>query len=353
MSMKVIPPVAITTPMLISSSAVETAPAAYAGGTTYALNATASVAGAAGLITVYQSIQAANTGHAPASSPTWWVSIGTTYQVYSSGATYALGDNVIDAGAHLVYQSLIAGNVGNALSDATKWYLVGPTNAWAMFDTLRNTATVTPGALTVSVAPGARIDSLALLGLAATSATISMTSGGSPVYSVTRDLNLRYATNWYSYFFADFQTQKSLVLFDLPPYANGVITVVLENTSGSVECGACVFGMSQDIGSVDYEAESDVLNFSTVNRSTDGAATMIPSRNVPKTISSIWLDKQYVNQVRALRDALNGSTAVWAGLDDDGHKYFESLLILGFYRRFTINLKYLNQAMISLELEEV
>lgn len=351
--MKVIPPLAITTAMLTSSSAVETAPAAYAAGTTYALDATASMAGAAGLVTVYRSLQASNTGHAPASSPTWWVNIGTTYQVYSSGTTYALGDNVIDNVAHLVYQSLVPSNLGNALSDATKWYLVGPTNTWAMFDTLRNTATVTPGTLTVSIAPGERIDSLALLGLAATSATVTMTSGGTTVYTATRNLNLRYVSNWYDYFFAAFQTRQSLVLFDLPPYANGNVTVTLENTSGNVECGACVLGMAQDIGSVEYEAESDVLNFSTVNRASDGAATMVPSRNVPKTISSIWLDKQYVNQVRALRDALNGTTAVWAGLDDDGHQYFESLLILGFYRRFTINLKYLNNAMISLELEEV
>ncbi len=354
MSMKVIPPLAITDAMLTSTSAVETAPSAYAGGTTYALGSKVGVAGAAGLITIYQSLQNANTGHTPASSPTWWVSIGTTYQVYSGGATYALADRVIDNVVHLVYESLIGSNTGNVLSDGTKWKVIGPTNPWAMFDTLRNTATTVPaGTLSVTVTPGTRIDSLALLGLAATSATITVTVSGTTVYTNTINLNLRFVANWYDYFFAPFRTQASVVLFDVPPYTNGVITISLTNVGDNVACGACVMGMQVDIGDVQYEAESDVLNFSQVDRTTDGVATFNPSRNVPKTVSSIWLDKQYVDAVRALRDSLNGSTAVWSGLDDDTQEYFEALLILGFYRRFTINLKFPDKAIISLELEEV
>lgn len=351
--MNVIPPLAITTAMLTSAGAYEIAPAAYASGTSYSLNADVSVAGAAGLIAIYRSLQNANIGHTPAISPTWWKVLSTTYQVYSGGTTYAQGDRALDTTTHRVYESLAGSNLGNVQSDETKWKDVGPTNPWAMFDVLRNTATVQASALTAVITPGVRIDSLALLGLAATSATISMTSGGVTVYTVTINLNLRIVLNWYDYFFAAFRTQESIALFDLPPYSNGVVTVALSNTGGNVECGACVMGMKQNIGDVQYEAESDVLNFSTVTRDADGTAEMVQERNVPKTISSIYLDKRFVNQVRALRDALNGTPAVWAGIDDDGDDYFEALLILGFYRRFTINLKLPLEAVISLELEEV
>lgn len=353
MSMRVIPPLAITTAMLTSTTVPEVAPAAYVGGTTYSLAALVGVAGSAGLITVYKSLQNANTGHAPASSPTWWQNIGTTYQSYSAGATYALADRVIDPVAHLIYESLVAANMGNVLTDPTKWGKVGPTNAWCMFDTLRSSATVSPGPLTIVLTPGVRVDSLALLGLKATSATITETVAGTPVYSAAKNLNMRDVVDWYSYFFLPFKTHPSLAVFDIPPYSNGVITVTLSNSTGAVECGACVTGLNQVIGEVEQEAESDVLNFSTVERATDGTATMIPNRNVPKTISSITLAKAYVNQVRNLRDALNGSVAVWAGVDDENDEYFESLLILGFYRRFTMNLKDDSLVKISLELEEV
>ncbi|WP_114968549.1 hypothetical protein [Rhodoferax ferrireducens] len=352
--MNVIPPLAITDARLTSSTVVEVAPAAYAGGTTYALNATASVAGAAGLITVYKSLQAGNIGHAPASSPTWWVSIGDTYQVYAGATTYALADYVLDATAHLVYRSVVAGNVGQALTDTTKWQLIGPSNRHAMFDLKRNTATIVPGSLTVVLTTGVRVNSFMVSGMVANAAVVTVSSGGVTVYTRTYDLNTREVLDWYDYYFAPFSTQPSLIEFDLPPYTNAVITVTLSATSGNVECGACSIGTYEFIGDVEYDAESDVLNFSTVTRDFDGGTSvMVPRRNVPRTVQSIFVDKTRVNRVRALRDALGGEPAIYAGLIDSGDGYFESLLIVGFYKRFSISLKHPTKAIISLELEEV
>lgn len=352
--MKVIPPLAITDARMTSSTVPEVAPAAYNGATAYGLNDTVSVAGAAGLQTVYKSLQAANTGHAPASSPLWWVSLGETYQGYSGADTYALGDMVIDATAHLVYESLAAGNVGNALSDAAKWLEIGPTNRWAMFDTLRNTASQVPSSMTIVLTPGQRIDSLALLGVLASSVTITMTSGDVPVYSRTVSMILREVADWYDYFFRAFSVQPSLALFDLPPITVGVITITLTAAAGNVACGACVIGQSEYIGEVQYEAENDVLNFSTVTRDfAGGVSTMVQRRNVPKTIQSIFVEKRRVNRIRQLRDTVGAVPAVWAGLDNSTHDYFEAVLILGFYKRFSINLRYPDYAVIGLELEEI
>lgn len=350
--MRVIPPLAITDAMLTSSTAVETAPAAYAGGTTYALNATASVAGSAGLITVYKSLAGSNTGHDPASSPLWWASIGTTYQVHS-GATYALGDRVIDATAHLIYESLAGSNTA-ALTDTAKWLEIGPTNTWAMFDLLRNTATIVPSSLTVVLTPGERVDSIALLGVVANSVSITITSDAVTVYTLTESLNTRESFGWYEYFFRPITTRPSLIRFDLPPYTNAVITVTLTADTGNAECGACVIGTSEYLGRVLAEAESDVLNFSSVTRNAFGDSQLVPRRNVPRTQQQIIADKSRVNRIRTLRDSLNATPAVWSGLDDlDSDGYFEAVLILGIYKRFTINLRHPQHAAISLELEEV
>lgn len=350
--MRVIPPLAITDAMLTSSSAVETAPAAYAGGTTYALNDTASVAGSAGLITVYKSLAGSNTGHDPASSPLWWVSIGTTYQVHS-GATYALRDRVIDATAHLVYESLSGSNTA-ALTDTTKWLEIGKTNPWAMFDLLRNTATIQPGSITAVLTPGERVDSIALLGVVANSVSITITSDAVTVYTLTESLNTRESFGWYDYFFRPITTRPSLIRFDLPPYTNAVITVTLTADTGNAECGACVIGTSEYLGRVLAEAESDVLNFSSVTRNAFGDSQLVPRRNVPRTQQQIIADKSRVNRIRTLRDSLNATPAVWSGLDDlDSDGYFEAVLILGIYKRFTINLRHPQHAAISLELEEV
>ncbi|MDB5937549.1 MAG: hypothetical protein JWQ01_4893 [Massilia sp.] len=337
---------------LIYSSAIEAAPALYVGGTTYGAGATVSVAGTLNSYDCYTSLQAGNIGHTPATSPTWWAFAGTTYGAYGAG-TFALGDRVINTTTHNVYESLIASNTGNALTDETKWFLVGKTIKWAQFDVLRNTATVGASPLVTILAPGVRIDAIALLGLVATSVNITMVLNGVTVYSYTQNLNQREVLNGYDYCFKPFGTQKALALFNLPPYSTAVTTITLVNAGGLVECGGCFIGSAVYIGDIQYEAESDALNFSSVTRDAQGNATLTPERNVPKVIGQIFLPKSLVNTAYELRDKLNGTTAVWASINDGTDGYFNSLLIQGFYRRFTINVKYPQHAIISVELEEV
>ena len=359
--MNVIPPLTITAARFTSSTVVDTPPAEYivgSPGTTYAINETVSVYGALGLREVYKSLQNGNQNNTPSSSPTWWRHLCDTYQVYSSGTTYTQGEFVLDDTNHLIYESLISSNLGNALTDTAKWLLIGPSNKWAMFDFLRNTATVAPfeNPITVVITPGVRVDSIALLGLVANSYSITMTSvtGGGTVYTATGSLDTRIVGDWYDYFFEVFSTAKSVVFFNLPPYTDGIITVVITATSGNAECGACVVGSYEYIGDVQYDADADVLNFSSVTRDfAGGTSQMVQRRNVPRTIQQIFLDKTLVNRARALRESLNAVPAVWSGLDDSTDDFFESFIILGFYKRFSINAKDFLLAVISLELEEI
>ena len=353
--MRVIPPLTITDARMTSSTVPETAPAAYAAGTTYALNDTAYTGTVGGVLTVWKSLQAGNVGHTPSSSPTWWVEIGKVYAEYAAGVTYALKDTIQVAATHKVYESLVAGNLGNAVTDATKWLDSGSTNRWKMFDLLRNSQTTVPGTITVVLTPGARINSLALMGLTANSVTITVTSafGGGQVYSKTEDLNTRIVLDAYDYFFAPFSTQVGVVVFDIPPYSDAIITVTITATSGSVACGGCVVGTFVYLGDVQYPPEADTLNFSTVARDSFGNSQLTPRRNVPKTTQTVWADKSRVNRLRAVRDALNAVPAVWAGIHDDTDGYFEALFILGYYRKFSINLTHATVAIVSLELEEV
>lgn len=277
---------------------------------------------------------------------------------WSVATAYTAGQTCYLASTHRIYECLVAHTGASPdvnLTGATpKWLQLGFTNRWAMWDLYRDTSTVLASPLTVVITPGQRINSLALMGLVATGAEVVGAVGAATVYSRSIDLNTREVLGWYDYFFAPFSNQPSLVLFDIPPYSTLVLTITLTNTRGDVECGGCVVGNFEDIGKVQYEAESDTLNFSTVTRDFDGSTSaMVPRRNVPRTLQNIICDKARVNRVRALRTALGGRPAVWAGLDTDTDGYFEALLIVGFYKRFSINLKHPRHAAISLELEEI
>jgi hypothetical protein len=338
----------------VNSNVVGAAPAVYNAGTTYADGATVSVSGTLGNMICFESLQNSNLGNTPGASPLFWKYIGNTYATYSASTSYALSFRVQDNDTYKIYESLQAANIGHLLTDTAWWLEIGPTNNWAMFDLLRNTQTSRIDNLIVSLNPGERVDSLALLGLVANHVSVSVEHDGIEVYNYSQSLDTRQVSNWYEYFFNTFSTQKSFVLFDLPPYVDAIISITLTVTSGYAKCGAIVIGLQQDLGGIQYNAVSDVLNFSTVNRDfAGGTSLLVQRRNVPKTISNIQTPKAWLNRIRDTRDLLNASPAVWSGLDDNLSEYFESFLILGYYKKFSINASHPEDAIISLEIEEI
>lgn len=114
-------PIEITPAMVVESSLFETAPATYAAGTTYALGVYASVAGLLGEILIYKSLQAANIGNTPTSSPTWWAYSSSTYGVYNPLTSYAVGHRIIDAVSHTIKESVFSGNIGFSLDNSPSW----------------------------------------------------------------------------------------------------------------------------------------------------------------------------------------------------------------------------------------
>ena len=283
----------------------------------------------------------------------------TAEAVYDAGTTYALGDIVISVTSHKKYESLADSNLGNALTDTTKWLDLGANNRWAMFDLYRNTATELASPLIVTIAPGQRVDSIALLGVVADEVTVTVDSAvGSPseeYYTHTESMISREVLDYYDFFFEGFLQKNSLVLFDLPPYSTAFITVTITRTGGEVECGACVLGKYVYIGEVENGAISDVINFSTITREFDGSVSvLVPRPNIPKISETLYIDKSLLYKVRAVRDALAGIPAVWCSLDElSTHEYYEMLLILGPYREFIINAALPDVAVISLEAEEI
>lgn len=355
--MRVIPPVIITDEKYLSSTVPEVASAAYNGGTTYPLGAKSSVAGALGLITEYESLQAANTGHAPASSPLWWKKLGDTYQVFTMVATYALGERVIDPVAHLVYESLVDGNVGNVLTAAVeppKWLLDGPTNKWAMFYLRNNIPTIAPGSLTFTIAPGERCDSILLYGMVANSLEIVGTNGGVIIYNYSDDLNEREVFDGKDYCFKPFSTKPHALRFDLPLYSGAEFTITLSATAGNVELMHYIIGTNVYVGAVQYNAKRSGDNYSTVDRKFDGAINkMITRRNVPTNNLTIHIDKSRVRMLGKLIDSLNGAVAAFSGIDDDSDGYFDALLIVGFITHFEFDLDNPVDALLMLNTESI
>ena len=355
--MRVTPPITITPSRLTSSTATDIhAPAAYAGGTTYAFGAIVSVAAD---YQIYESLAAANTGNTPLSSPLWWRILGPTETAYdNTKINYALGQTA--SANQRVYESRVLQTAVNPLpvlpeTQTNFWIDVGPTNKYAMFDLSANTQTVTASPMTVVIPPGQRINTVGLTGLVGNSLTISATSvfGGGTVYNKVIDLNSREVADGYDYAFEPFSTDPTAVVFDVSPYSDIIVTITITSTSGNVKCGSCVLGTFIYLGDAERGAANDGLNFSTVTRDLYGSATLVPRRTLPKTTQKLRVPAARVNKVKAARVLLNAKPALWTGLDDSSNSYADMLTVLGIYTQFVITASYPTHAEVTLSLEEI
>lgn len=291
---------------------------------------------------------------------------------WSNAAAYVKGDRVkVTTGTpslEKIYECIIDDPTSafspeiDVTRSVPKWVEIGPTNKYAMFDLLRGTKTIAgtkPGNdITITITPGQSVNSLACLGMdGVLEVYISAARVGTPgtiIYTNYFYLNLRFTNSWYTYFYGVFREKTACILFDLPSqYSDLVITVTFKGMN-YFEVGACVVGTFKDIGNVQTGASVDVLNFSTVDRDTYGNILLVPRRNVPKTVQTLYFDKSRLKEIIDTKNTLDAVPAVWSGLGDETQSpFFEALLILGFYRSFDFDISNPVGVYVDLELEEI
>jgi hypothetical protein len=384
--MRVTPPIEITDAMLVSSTAAEpgVGETTWTSGANFAAGDVAILGSPSSTVTITVASPAVVTWTAnglPNGTPVVLTTDGSLPTGLSAGQVYYVvsratntfrlaatpdgapivttgsqsGTHTATAQVHRKYESLVGSNSGNppAIDDGTKWLDIGPTNRWAMLDLLRNTGTVAASPLEVVLAPGERVNTIGLVGVVADEVTIEVEADAGVVYSYTQSLRSRNTLGWYDYFFGRFRQVGGLVRYDLPPYTNATITVTLTRASGDVSCGGVILGTYVDLGDAETSAESDALNFSVIDRDEFGSAVLIQRRSIPRTVQRVICDKSRVNRMLQVREELNAEPALWSSVDDSAHGYFEAFLVLGVYKRWSINAEHPEYAAQQIEIEEV
>lgn len=371
--MKVVPPLDITTSngRLTSTTIpdVPTASGAWSSGSTYTAGV---IVSRATTNSMYRALVDIN----PASSITpedsiisqspVWTEIGPAAWV--SGTTYSPGQKVFRATTQRVYLCLVSTAPVNTMTPETLssvgvnyWADTGPSNKMAMFDYLRNSASKAETTINVRLTPGQRISTVVLVGLKnistvrvkADTSTTDLNTDTNLDYDQTLTLTERESLTWSDYFFDPITFSPSAIFENIPLSTSIIVDITL--TGSNIECGGVIIGYAENIGTVQRGATNDVINFSSVTRDAFGNATMVQRRNVPRTNQTLFADASQVNNIRRIRDQLNAVPAAWIGLDNSvaNQYYFESLLIIGFYKTFSITIDNPIGVMINLELEEI
>jgi hypothetical protein len=272
----------------------------------------------------------------------------TDYAVYAGATTYALGDRVIKS--HLVYESLQAANVGHdpASTASSAWWLqVGSTNRWRMFDSTVNSSTTATSSITFDVVPGA-INAVGLIELVGSTVQVQVLDGATVVYDVTKAIDTTTILSWEDYFFEPFDPAASLFFADVPQYVSGTVRVTIVGAS-TVSCGGVIFGRATDLGGTEFGASVGIVDYSTKSTNIFGVTSVVRRAFSKRASVKLQVPTNTLRRVQGLLADLRSTPCLWIG-DDDTATY-APLVIFGYYRDFTVEIQYPQVCACSLEIE--
>jgi hypothetical protein len=273
----------------------------------------------------------------------------TDHAAYNAATTYALGDKVIVAAEHRIYESLQSANTGNTPSTSPTWWLdLGATNRWRMFDSRINAVTSQTGSIEVSLQVADRINALSLLNLSATSVQVEMTDAVDGLvydrtFSTISDSGI---TDWYAWFFEPIAPITELVVTDLPNYYGATITVTITAASGFASIGELIVGSYRELGDTQYGVQLGIQDYSIKSIDAWGEYSIVERAYRKTALFEIWLPNGGIGEAQRLLAEYRATPVLYIGSDE-----YNSTAILGFYKDFTINITYPTVSVFSLTVE--
>lgn len=260
------------------------------------------------------------------------------HSVYSAVTTYALGDRVIGVTSHRIYESLQASNTNNPPpvlpATETDWWIdVGAVNLWKMFDGGVATQTIKAEGFTVELTPG-RFDSLALLNMQGSTYRVIVTSDydtpGEVVYD-TGYISIEAAAigDWYQYFYEPIINISDVALTDIPPYADGVLTVEVTAPASTAMLGMLIVGNYRDIGDMQVRPRVSIKDYS-IKETDQFGNTTVQERSFSKKLSTeVAIANALIDETVRLLGTYRAIPVVWVG-----EPIFTSTIIFGFFVAF-------------------
>jgi hypothetical protein len=271
------------------------------------------------------------------------------HAAYNPATTYAVGAVVHDPVKHRLMQSVQAANTGHALTDSAWWLDIGPSNPWAMFDQSVGSLSTGTGEINVVLAPGS-IDTLGVLDTDAELVTVSMTVGGSPVYSETLSTNVGGSaiTDWYLYFFEPIGKQTTLIFSDLPFYPSATVSISFEgdDAGGPVSVGSLIIGRALEIGSTEAGASVGITDYSKKVTDDFGVTSVVARPWSKKMTTRCILPTANIDAMQRELAKVRSIPCLWIG-----EQGYDSLTIYGFYKDFSLDFAFSNIGYCSLTIE--
>jgi hypothetical protein len=279
-----------------------------------------------------------------------YTNLTNAYAEWSSGTTYALGTSV-SYGILGTYISLQNSNLNqNPITATSYWSRTGPTNKMAVFDDQISSISSSSSDIIFAVTASS-IDTVALLNVTGSKTSIAVTDTGlkTKIYHNAQQLTGGDSLDWYSYFFYDSDTIRTMsVYMDIPTASNVLITIKISGT-GTISLGSFITGIMKFIGDTQYGVSAGIIDYSRKDTDEFGNITFI-KRNYSKRINaSVSLTNANLNKVQRILYQIRATPVLWLASTDI--QFEEPLITYGFYRDFSTEISYPTHSICNLQIE--
>lgn len=270
------------------------------------------------------------------------------YPVYAPATTYAADARVIHE--HSVFQSLQAENTGHQPDAAPTWWVrVGATNRWKAFDRSHSTQTTAHESMWFELSGSQVRSAVALLNMSGVSKVrVRVTDPQfGPLYDRTEEmLSAQQQSTWYSWFFGKRTTRKDWRAMDLPSYPNATVRIDLTGIA-AIAVGVILAGDQIEIGEgVQRGLRMGIRDYSRKETDQWGEVTL-QQRAFSKTRSlSLLLKNSQLDEVDDLLAGLRATPVLWVSANR-----WDSPNVYGWYSSFDILLQYANHSECSIDIE--
>jgi hypothetical protein len=232
---------------------------------------------------------------------------------WASG-TYNEGDRVVVDDS--VYEALVTTTQNPVGSD--EWFRVGYSNIWRMWTEGADSMSTRDGGITVTLAGVPLLSAVAVLGAVGYECRVTLTDGLDVVFDATKALVDIGVSDWWEYYFTDYDQLGTVYFDNLPPYPGAdlqivVSTALVEDTSA---IGRVVFGVERDIGVTLQGVQTRIEDYSRKDRDGFGNLILIPRRTIRLVDYDFMIENPLIDIARRRFQALAARPTLFVGYGD-------------------------------------
>lgn len=259
---------------------------------------------------------------------------------WSSGTTYGAGTKVMvtTANPHKIYESLQASNTNHSPATSPTWWQdQGGTNRWKMFDEFLDTQTIDSSPIEVEI-DASNCDRFMLFNMDAHQVDIELTDNDTSTAVQTETYDLSNGDGSY----------KLSMIEPIYIYSNATLKITITST-GTVKIGMAAVGWSTEIGVTNWGVKPGFVDYSIKDTDGFGYTYLSVGAWAKEINSTLTLELGETDSV--FEDLISARGKVVGAEFNDNGDDFECLRAMGFFKKWKMKLSDQTPSITTLDID--